>query len=451
MLPGGNLYGIYWLIVSSYFLGWSLAYIPSLNIPPVFGMLLSGILFRANNFNIHDDISSDIIGKIRTFCVSFVMLRAGLQLTTTAIKNNPLFLIKLALIPCTFEFLTIAFVSRFILDYPWSWAFLNGTIVACMSPVVTVNCILALAEKGYGEDKEIATLLCTATSIDDVHIISLFSVCYSFVFKEDKNNAGWWTYIPGGYRDLILGLLIGLCFGLLYTFVPHRNANYVFWYRLFFIVITSIMFTTAASTIAITGGGYLAVVVMSFVSATGWRLLSGITFDITPLRIAVYYLWHFIQPVLVGIIGAEIDLQLWSPKRFCLHVLCILLGLFARSVFAVLSTFGMTFNMKERIFVALAWLPKGTLQAALAPMALQHARETGDENDISLAIDIVRISVISIILLAPLGAILMMIFGPILLNKIDESEITQRRHLSILRWTSLQPVRRDSTKDLIRE
>lgn len=88
------------------------------------------------------------------------------------------------------------------------------------------------------------------------------------------------------------------------------------------------MFTTAASTIAITGGGYLAVVVMSFVSATGWRLLSGVTFDITPLRIAVYYLWHFIQPVLVGIIGAEIDLQLWSPKRFCLHVLCILLGLF---------------------------------------------------------------------------------------------------------------------------
>lgn len=100
------------------------------------------------------------------------------------------------------------------------------------------------------------------------------------------------------------------------------------WYRLCCIIMGSIMCTTAASTIAITGGGYLAVVVMSFLSATGWRVLSGTIIHVTPLRNACYYLWHFMQPILVGIIGAEIDLHLWSPKRFSLHVLCILLGLF---------------------------------------------------------------------------------------------------------------------------
>lgn len=51
-----------------------------------------------------------------------------------------------------------------------------------MSPVITVNCMLALAEHGYGEDKGLASLLNAATSIDDVHILSLFSIFYATVF-----------------------------------------------------------------------------------------------------------------------------------------------------------------------------------------------------------------------------------------------------------------------------
>lgn len=53
-----------------------------------------------------------------------------------------------------------------------------------MSPVVTVNCLLALAERGYGEDKGFASLLSMAASIDDVYIVSLFSIWFSFVFSN---------------------------------------------------------------------------------------------------------------------------------------------------------------------------------------------------------------------------------------------------------------------------
>jgi len=53
-----------------------------------------------------------------------------------------------------------------------------------MSPVVTVNCMLTLAEQGYGEDKGFASLLCTAASFDVIHIASLFSICFSFVFSN---------------------------------------------------------------------------------------------------------------------------------------------------------------------------------------------------------------------------------------------------------------------------
>lgn len=53
-----------------------------------------------------------------------------------------------------------------------------------MSPVLIMNTILALAEHGYGEDHGLATILSTAACIDVVHVISLFTICYSFVFAN---------------------------------------------------------------------------------------------------------------------------------------------------------------------------------------------------------------------------------------------------------------------------
>ena len=58
------------------------------------------------------------------------------------------------------------------------------SIIACISPVVPINCILALTKEGYGEDKEIGTLLFAAASIDDIHIVSVYSICYSFIFTH---------------------------------------------------------------------------------------------------------------------------------------------------------------------------------------------------------------------------------------------------------------------------
>lgn len=79
-------------------------------------------------------------------------------------------------------------------------------------------------------------------------------------------------------------------------------------------------------------------------------------------------------------------------------------------------------------------------QAALAPMALEQAWEDKDLAEMEFAIDILRISVLAIILLAPLGSIIMMTTGPILLNKISEEEQQRHRRISYLRLVSLQPV-----------
>lgn len=73
-------------------------------------------------------------------------------------------------------------------------------------------------------------------------------------------------------------------------------------------------------------------------------------------------------------------------------------------------------------------------------MAYQRTIEEDPEH-IELALDVVRISIVAVIFLAPLGAIIMMISGPLLLNKITIEEQEKERRLSYLHIRSLQPVR----------
>ncbi|KAL0132537.1 hypothetical protein PUN28_000351 [Cardiocondyla obscurior] len=454
VLPGGGLFGLFVLIVLSYTLGWTLARIPLLHLPPIFGMLLAGIILRNTDiYNIHDMLGPGIISKIRTFCLTFIMIRTGLQLTTTALRAHPIFIIILALIPCTIETLTVTVLCKYLLEFPWNWSFMTGTIVACMSPVVTVNCLLTLSEQGYGEDKGLTSMLCTAASIDDVHILSLFSICLSFVFSNDDGRTEWWSYIPGGIRDFLLGLSVGIILGFALVFFPHRNHKYATWYRIAGLALASLMCTVAASNLAVTGGGHLATIILSFVAVHGWRILST-SYDTTPFHKAFYFLWHFVQPILGGVIGADIDFRDWAVSRFGLYLACIIIGISVRSIAAFLTTCRMPFTWKERFFVAVAWVPKGTLQAAIAPIAFEHATRENDPTRIELALEVIRISVIAIVFLAPLGAFGIMTSGPYLLRKISIEEHQRKRELSYMRIVALQPVRKrkkikKSTRDTV--
>ncbi|KZC14599.1 Sodium/hydrogen exchanger 9B1 [Dufourea novaeangliae] len=389
MLPRNHGFCLYTLVIFSYSLGWSLSYIPYLNLPPVFGMLLAGLIVRNFGlYDIHEDLGVAVTSKIRTFCLTFIMIRAGLQLSITSLGKHPIFLIILAILPCSAEMCVLAVCCRIILSYPWDWSFMTGAILACMSPVVTVNCILPLAEKGYGEDKGLATILCTAACIDNVHIVSFFAVWYSVVFGNNKNRTEWWFYIPVGLRDFLLGIVTGAILGIYFIFFPHRSHS-------------------------------------------------------RPFRQAAHILWYLVQPILVGVIGADIDLTDWSIPRLGLHLSCMLIGLTARSIATCLTTLRTQFTWKERLFVVASWLPKGTLQAALGPMALERVRNKMQSENIEIALDVVRISVITILIMAPIGAFVVTFSGPFLLNKISEEERQRNRELSYLRVLSLQPAQPD--------
>lgn len=53
------------------------------------------------------------------------------------------------------------------------------------------------------------------------------------------------------------------------------------------------------------------------------------------------------------------------------------LGLTVRMVVAYLTVVGTDLNVKERIFIPLAWFPKATVQAAIGAIAYDTAVEKG--------------------------------------------------------------------------
>lgn len=76
-------------------------------------------------------------------------------------------------------------------------------------------------------------------------------------------------------------------------------------------------------------------------------------------------------------------------------------------------------NLKEKIFVALSWMAKATVQAALGPVALDTIRNnnSSDPKAQSYAEITLLVCVLSIILTAPIGAIIITLSGPRLLTK----------------------------------
>ena len=69
------------------------------------------------------------------------------------------------------------------------------------------------------------------------------------------------------------------------------------------------------------------------------------------------------QPLLFSLIGAEIRLSSLSPVTLGWGLLVLTAGLVARSAAAFLAVGGGNNSPRERVFVALAWLPKATVQA----------------------------------------------------------------------------------------
>uniref|UniRef100_A0AAQ5YM48 Cation/H+ exchanger transmembrane domain-containing protein n=2 Tax=Amphiprion ocellaris TaxID=80972 RepID=A0AAQ5YM48_AMPOC len=410
-LPGGNLFGLVILFICSVLGGKlvGLIQLPTLPpFPPLLGMLLAGLVLR-NVPYITDAVFIDThwSAALRNIALSIILTRAGLGLDPSALRRLKAVCVRLAIGPCVVEACCVAVVSHLLLGLPWTWGFILGFVLAAVSPAVVVPSMLLLQREGFGVEKGIPTLLMAAGSFDDILAITGFSTCLGIAFSTGST----WMNILKGLLEVVGGVIAGLILGLFLVWFPSRDQEDLVLRRTLMLLGLSIFSVFFSHVIGFAGAGGLCTLVLSFLAALGWKT------DKAPVAAMVGRSWDVFQPLLFGLIGAEITIATLSPSTVGLGMACILIGLVVRLLVTFLLVHYGGFNLKEKFFISVAWLPKATVQAAIGSKALDMAREEGDEALMKFSLDVLTLAVLAILTTAPIGALGIGLAGPRLLAR----------------------------------
>nr|XP_054773886.1 sodium/hydrogen exchanger 9B2-like [Lytechinus pictus] len=410
-LPGGNLFGIYVLVITSIVLGLLVNKI--LRLPALLGMLAAGfILKNVQAIDIANDISRDWASALRSIALVVILLRAGLGINAKALRRLSFVCLRLSFVPSILEATIVAVASHFFLDFPWEWAFMLGFVLAAVSPAVVVPCLLVLQKGGYGSRKGIPTLTIASCSLDNVLCISAFGVAMGISFSSGSLI----LKIFQGPLEVVIGVCFGVFAGVLLWFIPGKDMKTLTNLRFVFLFCGGLFAVFGSTAASFPGAGALGCLTLAFMAALGWK----------DEKVAVGNLigavWWLFEPILFGLIGAEVALEYLDGQTVGLGIATLILGLVIRIAATWLSVLGADFNKREKLFMIFTWFPKATVQAALGPLALDEVMKQGivdetDEANQLRGIQLLTIAVLSILITAPIGAILVTLCGPKLLEK----------------------------------
>ena len=377
--------------------------------------ILTGfVIGNAFEINLNDRISS----ILRSIGLIVILLRAGLELDPKAVLKLSTVCLRLSFTPLIIEAIVVAFASHLLLDFPIEWGFLLGFVLGAVSPAVVVPSMIALQEKGLGVDKSIPTIIIAAASIDDVMAITGFGICLGIVF--DTNTSIVWSVFKGPVEALA-GIAFGIVIGVILWFIPPNKES--IHQRLTIILLAGIFAQFGSTALDMGGAGPLACLFISFVAAIRWRKTPHLT---ESLQQYLGTLWLIFQPFLFALIGTEVKLTALKGSAIGWALLTLAISQILRTCTAMSVVFGAALNLKEKLFIGFAWSPKATVQAAIGSIALDMARERDDQKSIELASLTLTIAVISILVTAPLGAVLISLLGPKFLNRVNKSEDNQQ-------------------------
>jgi hypothetical protein len=388
-------------------------------LPPLLGMLLAGLLLR----NIHPwflGAEVPLLGHsfewwsftLRSSALAVIMLRAGLGLDLEKLRVMGLVTARLACFPCLAEATTVALVSRFILDLPAAWAGLLGFVIAAVSPAVVVPGMLDLQTRGYGTEKGIPSMVIAAASFDDVLAIAGFGVTLALALSGESDTPQNFTWLVlKAPVELVAGIFLGIIAGFFVASPPAvklgTNAHTLGALGAAFLAIFGGKYVKING-LNFSGGGALAAVVIGCTAARLWP-----TASLKAVQKKVNWCWGIAQPALFALLGASVKLHAINPEDLGAGIFIIAISLAVRISVTRLAMFGSTLNTKEALLVCVAWMPKATVQAAVGGTALDMVVELSlGPTAVARAELVLMLSVLVILITAPIGAIGIASFGP---------------------------------------
>ncbi|XP_026733152.1 sodium/hydrogen exchanger 9B2-like isoform X3 [Trichoplusia ni] len=416
----GELLSMALLVIAAYLIGW--VWLKITTLPALIGMLLTGIAFQNLQLVHMTDSYRKLNQDLRKIALVIILTRAGLGLDAGVLRKHYAAVLQLGLLPWLVECIAIAVSTHYLLYLPWIWGFLLGSMIASVSPAVVVPCLFRLRDVGYGVSKGIPTIVVAAAAVDDSISVAIFAIILNAMFSTGSATFN----IIKGPLSIIAGIVLGSLWGAMTAVIPEKGDTYVVPLRFLALFLGGLFSLFISSMIGWSGAGPLAIVASGFVAAYKWEK-QGWPVNKNPVSNLFRILWIFFEPILFAFTGAQVTISALDPEVIKMGTICLLSCLVLRAIATFFVSFGCGLNSKEKLFIGLTWTAKATVQAALGPAALDlvnSGQTAGDtrENEEFYAKAILAVSVLSVVISAPLGALLIALAGPKLLTKGDDNE-----------------------------
>lgn len=381
-----------------------------LGLPGILGMLLAGILLGPSGFDMIQADVLQLLKEFKTVALIVILIRAGLGISKETLNRIGGPAIRMGFIPCIVEGVAVMSASHLLLGLPIPESGMLGFIVAAVSPAVVVPQMLELKEDGFGKRNEIPTLVLAGASVDDVFAITIFGVFASMAAGGSVELGYLFLGVPAG---IVAGGLIGAAIGVgLVAFFKKyhlRDTKKVILFMIIAVVFYDLCERPEVKEI-------LPVAALLGIMAMGFVILE--RYDVLANRLSLKFqkVWVLAEILLFVYIGAEVQIGKLTGSLIGIGILILAIGLAARSAGVWLSLLGSELHFKEKMFCVISYWPKATVQAAMGAVPLAMVMEGRMETMTQQSGQIIlSIAVLSIVVTAPLGAILIKGLGPKLL------------------------------------
>jgi NhaP-type Na+/H+ or K+/H+ antiporter len=372
------------ILLLGLFVGWIFS---KLRLPSLLGMIIVGIAISPHCLNIVDKSIISISGDLRQIALVIILTRAGLSLNISDLKKVGRPAILMCFVPACVEIIGTIIFAPLLLGVSVLEAAIIGSVIAAVSPAVIVPRMIKLIDEGYGKEKSIPQLILAGASVDDVFVIVVFTALTTLA-STGKISSVSFLQIP---VSICLGILLGGCVGFILTkFFKRfhmRDSVKV-------LIILSVSFLLLEVQNRLEG----IILVSGLLAIMSLGIFINQKYDILAKRLSVKYnkLWLCAEIFLFVLVGMAVDIKYAFSAGFVV-ILLVILALICRMLGVLFSLIKAKLNKKEKLFCAIAYTPKATVQAAIGTIPLAMGLSCGE-----MAL---TVAVVSILLTAPFGAI----------------------------------------------
>ncbi len=358
-----------------------------IKLPSLLGMIIVGIILSPHCLNMVDESIIMISGDLRQIALVIILTRAGLSLNLSDLKKVGRPAILMCFMPACVEMIGTIIFAPILLGVTYLEAAIIGSVIAAVSPAVVVPRMIKLMEEGYGKEKSIPQLILAGASVDDVFVIVVFTALTTLA-STGKMSASSFIQIP---VSIILGVMLGCVVGiiLVWFFKKWHMRDSV---KVLIIISISFLLLEVQSRLegVVPVSGLLAIMSMG--------IIINQKYDVLAKRLSVKYnkMWLGAEVFLFVLVGIAIDIK-YALKAGIIVIGLVVLALVFRMIGVGLSLVKTDLTKKERLFCAIAYTPKATVQAAIGTIPLAMGLVCGEM--------VLTVAVVAILITAPFGAL----------------------------------------------